>query len=147
MPKHIRVALADDHALLRHALKTFINSQPGFKVAAEAGSCQELLNILNTGSIDIDVFLLDFSFPDLNANKSLPDIRTTWPDSGLVIISIHHEDAMIAELFELGIHAFVSKTDAPEEVTKALESATGKNIFENRYYKKAIEYRKNKKRS
>lgn len=146
MPKPIRIALAEDHSLVRHALKTFINSRPGFEVVTDATDCRQLLDTLDRKAMPVDVFLLDFYSPGGNANLVLPDIVKQNPDAGVVILSVRHNGEQIAELFDMGIHAFVSKAADQEELIKALETAAANEVFRNSFYRDAFRLLKTHRR-
>ncbi len=134
MPNPIRVALTDDHYLVRYALKTFIDSQHGFEVVLDAADCRELVKVLAVQPVEVDVFLLDLYSPQISANAMLPDIVKQRPDAGIVIFSMYHSGEHIAELFDMGIHAFVSKAAGEDELIKALETASANEVFKNSFY-------------
>ncbi|MBX3240800.1 MAG: response regulator transcription factor [Chitinophagaceae bacterium] len=138
MPKRIRVALTDDHRLVRQALTAFIDSRPGFEVVINERDCRELVRTLGTEPVEVDVFLLDLYSPEINAGTMLPDIVKLRPDAGVVIMSMYHNEAQIAELFDMGINAFISKADDHNELIKALETASTKEVFRNDFYREAF---------
>ena len=68
-----RVAVVDDHQLVRMGLKQIIESQPDFSWAGEAKTGREALNLLRAGSCD--VLLLDLSLPDMSGLDVLRQIK------------------------------------------------------------------------
>jgi two-component system invasion response regulator UvrY len=115
----IRVLIVDDHAIVRQGLKQIIESDPGMRVAAEAGHGAEALRILRDA--DCDVVLLDLSMPDMNGMDVLKQIRAFNPMLPVLILSIHPEDQYAIRLIRAGAAGYLTKDSAPPEVIDALK--------------------------
>ena len=74
----IRIAIVDDHAMVRAGLRQFFADQPDFEVVAEAANGREALDIVRKG--EVDVILLDISMPDQSGVDALAGIRARAPD-------------------------------------------------------------------
>jgi two-component system invasion response regulator UvrY len=81
----IRIAIADDHALVRAGLRQFLADQIDMAVVAEAGTGREALDIVRAGQID--VLLLDIAMPDQSGVDALAAIRARAPDLPVLMLS------------------------------------------------------------
>ncbi len=138
MAKPIRVALCDDHSLIRQALKIFIQSHPGLEVTIDTSDYNKLQQALEKKSTEIDVFLLDLDSLAANQNIILQNIIEQRPDCGIVIMSLFHNNTRIGDLFDMGISAFVSKAGNEKDLIDALRVVSRNRIFQNRFYDMAI---------
>jgi len=85
----IWVAIADDDAMVRSALRRYIESEPDLRCAGEAASAEEALVFLQTHHAD--VLALDLSMPGLGGLLALPRIRAVAPRVRTVVLTSHSE--------------------------------------------------------
>lgn len=81
----IRIAIVDDHALVRAGLRQFFADQPDFEVVAEAANGREALEIVRQGGVDVVV--LDIGMPDQGGVDVLAGIKARAPDLPVLILS------------------------------------------------------------
>ena len=74
-----RIALADDHTLLREGLKKILEEKPGIKVVGEASDGLELLNMLNLAKLLPHMVILDISMPNLGGIEATRRIKACTP--------------------------------------------------------------------
>lgn len=134
MQKPIRIALCDDHLLIRQALKVFIQNQPEFEVVIDADFA-ELTQLLKRSVMEVDVLLIDFDCMDVNHFSILKIAIEKNPHAGIVVVSLHHDSRDVTQLFQNGINAFVSKADDKDDLIAALQLASRKEKFSNKFYK------------
>ena|SRR6218665_2266453 len=118
--KTIKIAMADDHRLVRKALKVLLECQPRLKVVAEASNGKELIEVLKSSSPDI--VLLDVEMPIMNGFETLGIICKRFPETKVIMLSLHNEKTMMAELIAIGARAFVSKSAPEELLVKAINN-------------------------
>ena len=81
----IRIAIVDDHAMVRAGLRQFFADQIDFAVVAEAANGREALDIVRKG--EVDVIVLDISMPDQSGVDALAAIKARAPDLPVLILS------------------------------------------------------------
>jgi len=132
--EHINIALVEDHFLVRHTFKSYINQCPGFKVVFDGEDGAVLLRALNSKPIAIDVLLLDLFSPGTDGRETLNEISKRYPSIRTVVLSACTDLKIISTVFDLGAYGYVSKTSVPEELCEAIISAAKGNVYRNKFY-------------
>src|SRR5438445_9486658 len=81
----IRVAIVDDHAIVRAGLRQYFSEQVDLTVVAEAANGREALDIVRKG--EVDVILLDLAMPDQSGVDAMAAIRARAPELPVLILS------------------------------------------------------------
>jgi DNA-binding NarL/FixJ family response regulator len=118
----MRVLLADDHTLVRAGIRRLLEAQPDMEVVAEAQDGQECLDL--TAIHRPDLALIDLAMPGKNGLDVLLDMRRLFPDTAIVMMSMHVRTAL-----ERGALGFVVKEAAPAELEIALRAALRGDTF------------------
>ncbi len=116
----IRIAIVDDHAMVRAGLRQFFADQSDFSVVAEACNGREALDIVRKG--DVDVILMDLSMPDSGGVDALVAIRARAPDLPVLILSGFPEEHYATTLLRQGASGYLNKDCDPEEVVRAIRT-------------------------
>jgi DNA-binding NarL/FixJ family response regulator len=116
----IRIAIVDDHAMVRAGLRQFFADQIDFSVVAEASNGREALDIVRKG--DVDVMVMDLSMPDSGGVDALVAIRARAPDLPVLILSGFPEEHYATTLLRQGASGYLNKDCDPEEVVKAIRT-------------------------
>jgi two-component system, NarL family, nitrate/nitrite response regulator NarL len=125
----IRVLLVDDHAGMREALRTFINSQPDLVVVAEASSGDTALDEFRHATPD--VVLMDGSMPGKNGIRVTHELRQLQPAVKVIGLTLYESSTYLEDMVAAGAKGYVSKTDQPTKVAEAIRAvAAGKNYFD-----------------
>jgi DNA-binding NarL/FixJ family response regulator len=125
----IRVLLVDDHAGMREALRTFINSEPDLAVIAEAGSGHAALDVFNRTSPD--VVLMDGSMPGKNGIQVTHELRRIQPAVKVIGLTLYESATYLEDMVAAGAKGYVSKTGAPTSVAEAIRAvAAGRTYFD-----------------
>lgn len=124
----IQVALIDDHAILRQALKNAFHYHGRIRVGIEASNYPELLDKLSTSRIEI--IIMDLTMPDLTKTQTtIHQIQQLIPEAKILILTMHNEESIKQELIKCGIFSFISKgadfEQLIESILMAAEGATG----------------------
>lgn len=104
----IRVVMADDHALLRRALGSFLEAHDEFVVMAEAGDGETALT--QTVEIQPDVLILDLNMPGRNGLDIIPDVRQKAPDVKVLVLTGRDDDIYIMRALRAGAHGYILKS-------------------------------------
>ena len=118
-PDMIRVALADDHRILRMSLAMFLNDNASIEVVGEADNGHQALDVVREQQPD--VLLLDLNMPGISGLDVLPDIRKTWPDIKVLVLTGRDEDSYIMRALRAGAHGYILKTASEEELIQAVQ--------------------------
>jgi DNA-binding NarL/FixJ family response regulator len=113
-----RIAIADDHAVLRKGLRQLIVEAQDMTVVGEAASGDELLTVLRTRPVDVVV--LDLSLGVRSGLDLLKHIKSEFPRLPVVILSMHSEDLFAVRALRAGASGYVEKNSPPEELLRAI---------------------------
>ncbi len=121
----IRVALADDHQLVRAGFRALLGSEPDIEVVVEASGGKELLHALR--ETPVDVALLDIRMPDgdglwateqIAGDESLAGVR-------VVIVTTFELDEYVSRAILAGASGFLVKDTEPTDLIRAVRAAAG----------------------
>jgi len=118
----IRVAIAEEHRIPRWALEQALAREPDFKVIADAGSVDATISMLRVHKPD--VLVLDTTLPDHSGFDVLSAIRNLENGPFVVVLAPFAEPGYAARVLGAGAHAYVSKSDAPEQLIAAIRAVT-----------------------
>ena len=130
MKKPIRIAIAEDHLLLRETMVDYFSREDSIKVVLDVGNGSELLNRLK--KIKVDIVLLDLNMPILNGWQTLKLLEIRYPSVRVIILSMYSSDAYRIEAIKLGARSFLNKGCSSETLVDALFS----DQEEGYYYRK-----------
>jgi len=114
-----RLLIADDHPLFRGALRQAVNGLFDRADVAEAGSFEEIPEILERGG-EIDLVLLDLRMPGVRGFSGLMYLRAQYPHLPIVVISANDDPAVIRRCMEFGASGFIPKTLGIEAMREAI---------------------------
>ena len=119
-PTMIRVAIIDDHAIVRAGLRQFLSEQVDLTVVAEAANGREALDIVRKG--EVDVMVMDLSMPDQSGIDALAGIKARAPELPVLILSGFPEEHYAVTLLRQGASGYLNKECDPEEIVKAIRT-------------------------
>ncbi|MDY0021192.1 response regulator [Arenimonas caeni] len=114
----IRVALADDQALVRSGLTALLKDFPGIALVAEAGDGQALLDAI-AGS-PVDVVLSDIRMPGLDGFGLVRALRERGDTTPVVLLTTFDDDTLPLAAAEAGAQGFLLKDASPEDLAEAI---------------------------
>jgi len=118
----IRIAIVDDHAVVRAGLRQFLSEHVDLRVVAEAANGQEALDIVRQQLAD--VLLLDISMPGQSGVDALLAIKARAPDLPVLILSGFPEEHYAMTLLRQGASGYLNKDCDPEEIVKAIRTVS-----------------------
>jgi len=140
----IKVALADDHILLRNALANLIDNFEGCKVVCQATDGKELIKCIQTEAKP-DVILLDLSMPNLDGYDTALWLQKNAPEINILMLTMYDSDQLLIRLLNAGVKGFLKKDIHPSELKFAISSVMqiGYYYTHNTSHKLANLFRKN----
>jgi DNA-binding NarL/FixJ family response regulator len=104
----MRIVIADDHPLVRGALRTSITALLGSVEILEAGSFEELAPAFTGG--DVDLVLLDLTMPGVQGFSGLLYLRASHPATPVIVVSGNEDRTVIRRCIELGASGYIPKS-------------------------------------
>ena len=117
----IRIVLADDHAVVRSALRMLLDAEPGLEVVAEAGDVDGAIRYVRGHRPE--VLILDLNMPGRASLEALPDITQASPETRIVILTMQSEPAFARKAMQAGVLGYILKEAADTELVKAVRLA------------------------
>ena len=114
----IRVALVDDHAIVRAGLRQVLEADSGFEVVGEAGTAAAAITLVR--ELRPDVVLLDINLPDESGLKVAEAIRQ--PGVRLLMLSVHDDREIVRESVRIGAHGYLRKDTTPADLRAAIRA-------------------------
>ena len=132
------IVLADDHQVVRHGLRVLLEAEPEFRIVGEAGDGLEALEMLER--LQPDVLVLDLMMPGMNGLEVTRQASQRSPRTGIVILSMHTNEAYVLEALRAGAKAYVLKSSTSDELVSAVrEVAVGRRYLSSPLSERAIE--------
>lgn len=126
--KPIRILLADDHTVMRRGLRLLLESQPGFSVVAEAQDGRQALQ--EAEATQPDVAVLDIAMPNLSGIEAAERIASELPNTAIVILSMHSDEAYVLRALKVGAKGYLLKDSAEGDLIDAIKAVhEGKTFF------------------
>ncbi len=116
----IRIAIVDDHSMVRAGLRQFFADQVDFQIVAEAATGRMAVDIVRKG--EVDVIIMDISMPDQSGVDALAAIKARAPDLPVLILSGFPEAHYATTLLRQGASGYLNKDCDPEEIIKAIRT-------------------------
>jgi DNA-binding NarL/FixJ family response regulator len=116
----IRVAVVDDHAIVRAGLRMVLEADPGFEIVGEADTAAAALLLVRRERPD--VALIDINLPDESGLRVASDILGSEPSVRVLMLSVHDDSAIVRESVRLGAHGYVRKDTTPADLRAAIRA-------------------------
>ena len=126
--KPIRILLADDHTVMRRGLRLLLESQPGFKVVAEASDGRQAVQ--QAEETQPDVAVVDIAMPNFSGIEAAQRMIATQPRTAVVILSMHSDEGYVLRALKAGAKGYLLKDTAEGDLIEAIKSVhAGKTFF------------------
>jgi len=126
----IRVAIADDHPIVRQGLRRIATEGAKITVTGEAATASELFRLV--AGVPVDVVLLDVSMPGSAFVDTVRELREKFPSVRLLVLSVHPEDQWALRALRAGASGYLTKDHSPEQLVEAIHRVArgGKYVSE-----------------
>ncbi len=125
--REIRIVLADDHAVVRSALRLLLDAEEDFEVVAEAGDVESTVRYVRGHKPQ--VLILDLNMPGGPSLKAVPELRDSSPETGIVVLTMQPEPARAREAMQLGVLGYVLKDAVEDQLVTAVRMAAGGKTY------------------
>lgn len=116
-----KIAIVEDHDLLRTSFVNLINERKGYKVVLDAYNGDDLIRRLNPNDLP-DVILVDVEMPVMDGPETIKVFREKYGDQAKLLgLSVHKETQLIKEMLRLGANGYITKAASADELFIAIE--------------------------
>lgn len=126
----IKLAMVDDHALLRKGLRSLIEKlDTRFSVIFEADNGLDMIDKLKDSRHVPSVILLDIDMPQMDGYESIAWLREHHPQINILVVSMIEEEQSVLRILKLGVKGYLSKDVEPDILHKAITSIYSGHFF------------------
>ena len=123
----IKLMLVDDHDVVRTGLKTFLQTQEGLEVVAEANSGESALQVLSETSPDLVV--MDITMPGMDGLETTRRMKVLYPQCKILALTVHEDKQYFFEMLAAGADGYITKQVAAEELVEAIRAVAVGQVF------------------
>lgn len=127
LPPAIRVALVDDHSLVRDGIRALLSVMPGLDVVGEAENGAQAIDMV--GRCQPDLLLMDIGLKDMNGLELTRLLGKQYPGLKILILSMYDNHEYISESVRAGASGYVLKNSPSKEIIAAIEAIIGGGTF------------------
>lgn len=138
--KKIKVIICEDHSLFREGIKSYINNREDIVCVGEAENGAQLLHKLKYCEEDKfpDIVLLDINMPIMDGMEALKRLREDYKSVKVIVLTMHNEVSMVSKMMSLGANSYIPKTEASDQILKAIVSVYETDFYFNDLTNRAI---------
>src|SRR5665213_374403 len=125
--KRITVLLAEDHQLVREGFRSLLKHEKDIEVVGEAETGREALQMI--GKLRPAVLVMDIAMPLLNGLEATRQIRKDFPETKVLILSAHNDDAYVEQATVVGAAGFLLKQTCSHELGRPFARFTEEKLF------------------
>jgi DNA-binding NarL/FixJ family response regulator len=121
MSDPIRVLIADDHAVLREGLRSFLELQDGIEIVGDAADGAEAVELAER--LRPAVVLMDLVMPKLDGVEAMRELRERVPETRVIILTSYIDDERLLPAIRAGAAGYLLKNAEPQELARAIRAA------------------------
>jgi len=125
--RRLKIVITDDHEVVRRGIRSLLEARTDWEVCAEASTGEEALQCVK--KFKPEVLVLDISLPDRNAIDVARQVRTEFPSTEVLILTVQETPAVVGEALAADVRGLVSKSDAGKDLVNAVEAVSQKTAF------------------
>jgi two-component system, NarL family, invasion response regulator UvrY len=119
--KIVKIALVDDHVLVREGLVKMVNNFPGCNVILLAGNGKELQQTLKRDNLP-DLVILDINMPDMDGYETAEWLHDEFPKICVLVLTMYDSELAMLRMLKKGVRGYLIKDIHPSELRRAIET-------------------------
>lgn len=123
MAEPIRVALCDDHGVVRSGLRHILDDEADIVVVGDAGNAEDAVAIARAERPD--VFVMDLGLPGTGGITATRQVREASPSTAVLILTVHDDVGYLRKAFDAGASGYLVKEAADVELVQAVRTVAG----------------------
>ena len=127
MGESVRIVLADDHAVVRSALRLLLDAEQDLEVVAEAGDIESTVRYVRGHKPD--VLVLDLNMPSGRTLGAVPEMLEASPETSVVVLTMETDPTYAREAIQTGVLGYVLKEAVDEELVSAVRLASAGKTY------------------
>lgn len=127
MAQKRKIVIAEDHKILREGLKSLLRTIEDLEVIGEAADGLEAIRCVE--NYHPELLLLDISMPKMNGLSVIPEIKNRFPETKILVLTIHESEDYILESFRSGVDGYCLKDANYSELLTAI-----RNVLDGKTY-------------
>ena len=120
MNKKFRLLIAEDHTLLRAGLRALLSQDADIEIVGEADNGRDAIQAV--GALSPHLVLMDLTMPGMNGIEAIRDIKRRYPETKVLVLTIHKTDEYIHESLRAGADGYILKDATHDELRVAVRS-------------------------
>lgn len=120
MKDKIKIALVDDHMLVRNGIKSLLESEDYLEVIAEGANGLEAIDIVKR--YEPDLLIIDVRMPEMNGIEAVGEINKLGTSTRTIVLSMHDTEDYILQSIKAGANGYLLKDTGHEEFVKAINT-------------------------
>ena len=134
----IRILIADDHQVVREALRSLLEGEGGFQVVGDTGDGLEAVRLVE--KLEPHVLLMDLAMPGLGGLEVTREVTKRFPRTAVVVLSMHSSEAYVTRALQNGASAYVTKESGGNDLLHAIrEAAEGRHYLSPPLSQRAVD--------
>ncbi len=125
--KPVRLVLADDHPLIREAIRSLLTGTSEFELVGEAADGKECL--ARVRDLQPEIVLVDIAMPKLGGEHVTADLRRLYPHLKIIALSGYTDHQFVRAMVKAGANAYVVKSASGRELIHALRAVAGGSSY------------------
>lgn len=123
----IRLMLVDDHEIVRAGLRSFLETQAGLAVVAEAGNGFEAIDQIPEAQPDI--VLMDITMPGMDGLEATRRIKDQFPHCRVLALTVHEDKQYFMEMIAAGASGYITKHAAADDLVAAIHALAAGQVY------------------
>jgi DNA-binding NarL/FixJ family response regulator len=115
----MKIAIVDDHAILRKGLKMLLGAMENIEVVIEASNGKEFIDQLQF--VVPDLAIVDINMPVMSGDEAIRIARQQFPDLKVIVLSMNNEAQYFKTMNDLGVDGYIIKESDFDELEHAIE--------------------------
>lgn len=115
----VKILVVDDHKIVRDGIKSLLLEDEKYELLGEAENGKIAIEFLKNNPIDL--VIMDINMPEMNGIDCTRIINEQFPDTRVLILSMHDEELYLKKILEAGASGFILKSFGKEELFKAID--------------------------
>jgi DNA-binding NarL/FixJ family response regulator len=135
----IRVVLADDHPIVRTALRNELAKETDFKVVAEAGDGEEAVRLV--AELHPDIVVMDIGMPKLNGIEATRQVKATASNTIVLVLTVYDDIEHVLGILESGADGYLIKSVAVDEIIQSMRLiVSGETVLSPQVFHRVLKY-------
>ena len=127
MTDKIQLLIVDDHPIVRSGLRSLLMAESDIEVVGEATDGKEAIE--QTKTLHPDVVLMDITMPNVDGLNATRQIKSSFPEVQILILSIHRSDEYFFDLLQAGASGYILKSAKTSDLLEAIRVVSKGEVF------------------